>query len=170
LKHSSEKGVKLAASTTKKALIRRFEKEPLSGYVNPVSFLQDSGVEVLSAEGKVALIAYGEIKTISFVRSFEEGGELERQVFVTRPKMEGLWVSFRFRDGGVLEGVMPNNLLQVEPRGFTVIPPDSYGNVQRIFVPRTAVQSVEVLGVVGSPLNRRKPKAKPEDQIGLFDQ
>jgi hypothetical protein len=32
------------------------------------------------------------------------------------------------------------------------------------------VQSVEVLGVVGSPLNRRKPKAKPEDQIGLFDQ
>ena len=160
----------MAASTTKKALIRRFEKEALSGYVNPVSFLQDGGVEVLSADGKVALIAYGEIKTISFVRNFEEAGELERQVFVTRPKMEGLWVSFRFRDGGVLEGVMPNNLLQVEPRGFTVIPPDSYGNVQRIFVPRTAVQSVEVLGVVGSPLNRRKPKGKPEDQIGLFDQ
>jgi hypothetical protein len=160
----------LAASTTKKALIRRFEKEPLSGYVNPVSFLQDSGVEVLSAEGKVALLAYDEIKTISFVRNFEEGGDLERQVFVTRPKMEGLWVSFRFRDGAVMEGVMPNNLLQVEPHGFTVIPPDSYGNVQRIFVPRTAVQSVEVLGVVGSPLNRRKPKGKPEDQIGLFDQ
>jgi hypothetical protein len=159
----------LAASTTKKALIRRFEKEPLSGYVNPVSFLQDSGVEVLSAEGKVALLAYDEIKTISFVRNFEEGGDLERQVFVTRPKMEGLWVSFRFRDGAVMEGVMPNNLLQVEPHGFTVIPPDSYGNVQRIFVPRTAVQSVEVLGVVGSPLNRRKPKGKPEDQIGLFD-
>jgi hypothetical protein len=160
----------LAASTTKKALIRRFEKEPLSGYVNPVSFLQDSGVEVLSAEGQVSLLAYDEIKTISFVRNFEEGGDLERQVFVTRPKMEGLWVSFRFRDGAVMEGVMPNNLLQVEPHGFTVIPPDSYGNVQRIFVPRTAVQSVEVLGVVGSPLNRRKPKGKPEDQIGLFDQ
>ena len=154
----------------KKALIRRFEKEPLSGYVNPTSFLQDSGVEVLSAEGKVVLVGYDEIKTISFVRSFEGGGELERQVFVTRPKMEGLWVSLRFRDGSVLEGVMPNNLLQVEPHGFTVIPPDSYGNVQRIFVPRSAVQSVEVLGVVGSPLNRRKPKAKPEDQIGLFDQ
>jgi hypothetical protein len=124
----------------------------------------------MSIQCLFALLAYDEIKTISFVRNFEEGGDLERQVFVTRPKMEGLWVSFRFRDGAVMEGVMPNNLLQVEPHGFTVIPPDSYGNVQRIFVPRTAVQSVEVLGVVGSPLNRRKPKGKPEDQIGLFDQ
>ena len=88
--------------------------------------------------------------------NFEAGDEPERQVFLTRPKMEGLWVSFRFRDGEMMEGIMPNNLLQVEPYGFTVIPPDSYGNQQRVFVPRTALQAVEVLGVVGSPLKRRK--------------
>ncbi len=160
----------MAASTTKRALIRRFDKETLTGYVNPLSYQQPTCIELLSEEGKVATVPYDEIRTISFVRNFESGGESERQVFYTRPKMEGLWVSFLFRDGEILQGVMPNNLLQVEPYGFTVIPPDSFGNVQRVFVPRTAVQSVEVLGVVGSPLNRRKSKAVPKDQISLFDQ
>jgi len=160
----------LAASTTKKALIRRFDKETLAGYVNPPSYLQSTGVEVLSAEGNITTVPYSDIRTISFVRSFDAGSETDRQVFYTRPKMEGLWVSFRFRDGEILQGVMPNNLLQVEPQGFTVIPPDSFGNVQKVFVPRAAVQSVEVLGVVGSPLNRRKGKEAPKDQIGLFDQ
>jgi hypothetical protein len=125
---------------------------------------------VLLAEGRVATVPYEEIRTISFVRNFDAGKDAERQVFYTRPKMEGLWVSFRFRDGEILQGVMPNNLLQVELYGFTVIPPDSFGNVQRVFVPRTAVQSVEVLGVVGSPLNRRKSKQAPKDQIGLFEE
>ena len=69
-----------------------------------------------------------------------------------------------------MEGVLPNNLLQVEYHGFTVIPPDPYSNQQRVFVPRMALRAVEVLGVVGSPLKRRKPKAAPKEQIGLFDE
>ena len=160
----------MAGSTTKKAVIRRFDREPLSGYVNPVSYLQLTGVELLTAQGNVATIPYGEIKTVAFVRDFDSLEEAPRRVFNTRPKMEGLWVSFQFRDGEVMEGVMPNNLLPVEPHGFTVIPPDPYSNQQRIFIPRLALRSVEVLGVVGSPLQRRKPKAPPKEQIGLFDE
>jgi hypothetical protein len=160
----------LAGSTTKKALIRRFEKESLAGYVNPASFLQPAGVELLSAQGNIASVPYEEIKTISFVRDFASGGEAGRRVFNTRPKMEGLWVSLQFRDGDVMEGVMPNNLLHLEAYGFNVIPPDPYGNHQRIFVPRAALRSVEVLGVVGSPLKKRKAKAAPKEQIGLFDE
>lgn len=160
----------MAASTTKKALIRRFDKETLAGYVNPLSYLQPTCVEVLSAEGNIATVPYDEIRTISFVRNFDTAGDSERQVFYTRPKMEGLWVSFLFRDGEILQGVMANNLLQVEPYGFMVIPPDSFGNVQKVFVPRAAVRSVEVLGVVGSPLHRRKGKGAPKEQIELFDQ
>jgi hypothetical protein len=41
---------------------------------------------------------------------------------------------------------MPNNLLHVEPLGFNLIPPDT---TQRLWVPREAVTSVQVLGVVG---------------------
>ena len=57
-----------------------------------------------------------------------------------------------------MEGILPNNLLQMENAGFTVIPPDPFGNLQRIWVPRTSLVAVEVLGVVGSPLRKRKPK------------
>jgi hypothetical protein len=51
-----------------------------------------------------------------------------------------------------------------------VIPPDPYSSQQRVFIPRAAVESVEVLGVVGSPLKKRKAKAVPKEQIGLFDE
>jgi hypothetical protein len=162
----------LAASTTKKALVRRFDREALQGYIHPVSFLQPDGIELLSAEGNVSRIPYLEIKTIAFVREFDGIVEPERRTFQNRPKMAGLWVSLRFRDGETLEGVMPNNLLQVEHYGFTIIPPDAYGNQQRIFAPRTALVEVEVLGVIGSPLNRRKakPATGAKEQIGLFDE
>ena len=113
----------MAASTTKKAIVRRYDKESLAGYPNPLTFLQPTGVELLSAEGNVATVPYGDIKTIAFVRDFGGAGEPDRRIFNTRPKMEGLWVSLQFRDGDVMEGVMPNNLLQVEHYGFTVIPP-----------------------------------------------
>jgi len=159
----------VAASTTKKAIIRRFDKEPLAGYLNPISYQENGGVELLSAQGNVSKVPYEDIKSISFVREFDTRAE-ERRVFNTRPKMEGLWVSLQYRDGEVMEGVIPNNLLQVEPLGFTVIPPDPYSNQQRIFIPRVSLVSVEVLGVVGSPLKKRKTKAAAKEQIPLFDE
>jgi hypothetical protein len=160
----------LASSTTKKALIRRFHRETLAGYLNPVTFLQPEGVELLSAEGQVAILPYQEVRTVSFVRDFDSPEQEERQVFLTRPKMAGLWVRLRFRDGETMEGILPNNLLQIEPHGFVVVPPDPFGNRQRVFVPRTALLGVEVLGVVGSPLKKPKAKVDTGAQIGLFDE
>ena len=157
-------------STTKRAMARRFDRETLSGYINPVSYLQPTGVEWLSLGGQTLLLAYSEIKAVSFVREFSPGVETERRVFYTRPKMAGLWVSFVLRDGERMEGILPNNLLNSEPYGFTVTPPDPFANTQRIWIPRAALQSVEVLGVVGSPVKARKPKPVPKEQIGLFDQ
>jgi hypothetical protein len=84
--------------------------------------------------------------------------------------MEGLWVSLELRDGDRLEGVLPNNLLQIESQGFTIIPPDPFLHRQRLFIPRLALKKVEVLGVVGSPVQKRRPKAVPAEQIGLFDE
>jgi hypothetical protein len=164
----------MAGSTTKKAIVERFEKEPLPAYVNPISFLKPAGIEVLSVEGQFALLPYAEIKTVVFIRDFAATGGTSpgagRRVFLTRPKMDGLWVRLLFRDNDVMEGVMPNNLMQVEQYGFTVVPPDSYGNRQRVFIPREALRSVEVLGVVGSPLTKRKAKAAPQEQIRLFEE
>ena len=160
----------MSGSTKKKALIRRFQRETLAGYVSSVTFLEPGGVDLLSSDGLVTMVPYDEIKTVAFVRDFDLPEDQERQVFHTRPKMAGLWVSFRFRDGEVMEGILPNNLLQIEHHGFAVVPPDPYGNRQRVFIPRAALQAVEILGVVGSPLKKRKAKPAPAGQIGLFDE
>lgn len=160
----------MAGSTTKKVLIRRFEREPLVGFVNPQAYLREAGVELLTPQGAVALIPYDEVKTVSFVKDFgaaEQPPELK--VFNNRPKMDGLWVRVRFRDGEIMDGVLPNNLLQIETHGFTVVPPDAYANNQRVFLPRAALTDVQVLGVVGSPLRQRKAKPVAKEQIGLFD-
>ncbi len=161
----------MPSSTTKKVLVRRFDREPLTGFVNPQSYLSPAGVELMKTEGTVAVVPYREIKTVCFVKDFEvaEAGP-ESRVFHTRPKMDGLWVRMRFRDGEVMDGILSNNLLQLDPYGFTFVPPEPYSNNQRIFSPREALSEFHVLGVVGSPLTRRRRKEIPKEQIGLFEQ
>jgi hypothetical protein len=161
----------LAASTAKKVLIRRFDREPLTGFVNAQTYLQPQGVELLTPGGTLFVVPYSEIKVVCFVRDFDSVEPAqERKVFNSRPKTDGLWVRMHLRDGEVLDGILSNNLLQFTPEGFTVTPPDAYSNNQKLFVPRAALTQVNVLGVVGSPLTRRKPKPAPEGQIGLFEE
>jgi hypothetical protein len=161
----------LAASTAKKVLIRRFDREPLTGFVNAQTYLQPQGVELLTPGGACLVVPYSEIKVVCFVRDFGSVDPTqEKKVFNTRPKTDGLWVRMELRDGEVLDGILPNNLLQLDREGFTVTPPDAYSNNQKLFVPRAALSQLNVLGVVGSPLTRRKPKPAPEGQIGLFEE
>jgi hypothetical protein len=160
----------LAASTSKKVRISRFEREALLGFVNPLTYLRPAGVELLTPEGNYSVVPYEEVKTVQFVKDFDPPDPAtERKVFSTRPKMDGLWVRIKFRDGEVMDGILANNLLSMEPHGFTVVPPDPYSNNQRLFLPRTALIELQVLGVVGSPLRPRKAKPAPKEQIGLFD-
>lgn len=157
----------MQASTSKKVLVRRFERETVAGFVNPQTWQQPAGLEVLSQQGALLLIPYEHVKAAYFVRDFTEEPS-EAPVFNTRPKMHGVWVRLRFRDGEIMDGLIPNNLLTLEPNGFTVVPPNPASNQQRVFVPRAALDEVSVLGVVGSPIKRAaKPKAR--EQIGLFD-
>jgi hypothetical protein len=143
---------------------------PCSGYVNPLTYLRPAGVELLTPDGNYSVVPYDEVKAVQFVKDFEPPDPAtERKVFSTRPKMDGLWVRVKFRDGEVMDGILANNLLRMESHGFTVVPPDPYSNNQRLFLPRAALAELQVLGVVGSPLRRRKPKPVPKEQIGLFD-
>ncbi len=161
----------MSASTTKKVCVQRFDREPLTGFVNPQTFLAAGGVELLSPSGEFAIIPYADVKMVSFVRDFDTSEvEPDRKVFSTRPKTAGLWVRMFMKDGDLLDGILSNDLLQVQKEGFTVVPPDASGNHQKLFIPRAALKAIQVLGVVGSPLTRRRKAAPaPEGQIGLFD-
>jgi hypothetical protein len=158
----------VASSTAKKVVVRRFDRENLTGFVNVFSYLQPNAVEILKPDGTLVLLPYDEVKSVCFVKDFETETETGK-IFMTRPKLEGVWVRMLFRDGEVLDGIMPNNLLAWDITGFTVTPPEPDSNNQRIFVPRSALQNIQVLGVVGSPLRAKRKKAgQASDQPTLF--
>jgi hypothetical protein len=157
----------------KKVLVVRFEKAPIEGFASlPSTFVGELGatLEVLSQDGAIASVPLAEIRAICFVRDFGTGESWRKQrIFLSRPKTPGLWVRVQFRDGELLEAVTPNNLLG-EPGGFLIVPPDPSAQNYHLFVPRSAVSSVEVLGVIGSPLRRRSkptPTAE-EEQLEMF--
>jgi len=155
----------VASSTVKKVVISRFERESLAGFVNPFSYLQPLHLELLKPDGQLILVPYEEVKSVCFVQDFEAPPE-PRRIFLTRPKLEGLWVRMVFRDNEVLDGILPNDLLSAGVSGFTVTPPEPDGNNQRVFVPRQALRSIQVLGVVGSPLRGKKKKGAPDEGQG----
>jgi hypothetical protein len=161
----------MALASNKKVLVSRFDRETLQGFVQTPGGLEGDAVELLRPEGSVVRVPFTETKLVCFVRDFDSGETWqEHRAFAARPKTAGLWVRFQFRDGDWLEGILPNNLLQIEAAGFSAVPADpSYQN-QRIFVPRLALSGVEVMGVIGSSLRRRPATKKPgdEDQLKMF--
>ena len=160
----------MSGSTTKKVFVRRFDRDSLAGFVSPGTYLGPTGIELLKPDGTRSLVPYEDIKVVSFVRDLDSKEPVpEGRLFNARPKLGGLWVRMKFRDGEISEGVLSNNLLQLERFGFTLVPPSPYGNHQKLFVPRAALVEVHVLGVIGSPLKSRRPKQDRGDQIGLFE-
>jgi len=156
-------------STHKKVMVRKMDRDSISGYVSPTNFVREGKLELLNQAGIVVAIELKDIRSVYFVREFGDFESLSRKTFTSRPRTEGLWVRLRFKDNEVLEGMMPNDLAQNSSDGFLVSPPDQRSNTQRIFVPRTALESLSVLAVIGA--SRRRRKVTPEDvrQVPMFE-
>ena len=160
----------MGVSTHKKVLVSRFDRDTLSGFVNPQGYLLSDGLELMTQSGSVSVVPYDEVKLVCFVRDFQQGEpRRELRLFTTRPKLEGLWLRMHFRDGDAMDGILSNNLLQLDTFGFSVVPPDPGFQNQRVFVPKAALSRIQVLGVVGSPLRTpRKPKLTAKEQLEMF--
>jgi hypothetical protein len=157
--------VRTPTSTHKKVVVRFLDRNVLRGYLNPTKLGDTETLELLTPEGEQRNFAVKEVRSIYFVREFADDFEPERKAFLSRPKLDGLWVRLKFRDDETIEGVVPNDLLSLLDRGVQITPPDLHGTTLRIFIPRTALTEMTVLGVVG--IARRKPAAPP--QPGLFN-
>jgi hypothetical protein len=148
------------------------DRSYIEGYVSPQTFQRPEGVEILKRSAEVAVVPYGHVRAVYFVRDFEAppDDETEKRVFQSRPKLDGLWVRLTFQDGEIYEGVIPNDLLAISEHGVTITPPDANSNTQRIFVPRKPLRELKVLSVIGTPAHRRRtPRKQPsKEQIGLF--
>jgi hypothetical protein len=145
------------ASTHKKVVLVLADKKPVRGYLNPTRLGNSDPIDLLTPDGEHQEISLARVRSIYFVREFSDDFEPERKAFLSRPKLDGLWVRLRYSDGETIEGVVPNDLLTMLDNGIQITPPDLNSTTDRIFIPRAALTELTVLGVVG--ISRRKPTA-----------
>ena len=160
------------ASGRKPVIVRKFSRDWSAGYAAAALEQVGADLEILDATGKVLRIAWNEIKWVCYVRDLAGSTSdpvnperLLHKKFSVRPRSTGLWLRMTLQDGDELEGLAANDLSLVSGGGLLLTPPDTRSNTQRIFVPRQAIQSLEVVGLIGA--SRRKPSRQPE-QPELF--
>jgi hypothetical protein len=148
------------ASTLKKVVVLLLDRTALSGYLNAAALGRCEKIDILTTEGEHRPVDLSDVKSVYFVREFTVTFEPERKTFLSRPKLDGLWVRLRFKDEDTMEGIVSNNLLDLLDTGVQLTPPDLHGIVLRMFIPRSALAEMKVLGVVG--VARRAPRATRE--------
>jgi hypothetical protein len=78
----------------------------------------------------------------------------------------------RLTDGEVLEGLVQFNRTLVDSlsdsMGIFMTPPDTRGNTQRLFVPRSAMEWIEAVGLIQTAAAKAPKAAKEEPQPTLF--
>jgi hypothetical protein len=166
------------ASAQKKVILRRFTGVLASGYLPQSGLLDGTDIPFMAVDGKLIPLPVNDIKTIAYVRDFNldnpvDPEQILRKSFAARPRGDGLWLKLTFLDDDTLEGLTPFSLALadalIDDRGLFLTPPDTRGNTQRLFIPRAAIRSLEVLGYVTAPSRRKlNPSPAGPAQPNLF--
>ena len=163
------------ATVRKPVIVRKFSRDWYAGYAS-ASFGQNaSELEILGPSGKVLVIPWEQVKWVCYVRDFPSPGadqgnpeRLMHKRFSVRPRTGGLWLRMTLQDGDELEGLAANDLSLIQGAGLLITPPDTRSAAQRIYVPRQAIQSLEVVSLIGAPGRRRAEAAAREKELELF--
>ena len=161
------------ASLRKPVIVRKFTREWIAGYAGAGFDRNAPALELLDTGGKVISIAWEAVKWVCFVRELAIGDpnqpeRLLQKRFTVRPRTPGLWLRMNLMDGEELEGLAANDRSLVEGHGLMLIPPDTRSNTQRIFVPRQAIQTLEVLALIGAARRRQTDAGRAAEQSELF--
>jgi len=168
------------ASARKPVIVRKFSRDWFAGYAGLEFGQSKPELEVLDLTGKVVRVGWEQVKWVCYVRDFPAGPpsspidqanpeRLVRKRFSLRPRTAGLWLRLTLTDGDELEGLAANDRSLVDGAGLLLTPPDTRSNTQRIYVPRQAIETLEVLSLIGAAARKRAEAAKPSgDQPELF--
>jgi hypothetical protein len=152
-------------SQRKPVIVRKFSRDWTAGYASPNPGADAAGFELLDQAGKVLTIDWEQIKWVCYVRDLAGGDErLLHKKFTVRPRATGLWVRMTLQDGDELEGLAANDRSLIDGAGLLLTPPDTRSNTQRIFVPRAAIQTLEVVSLIGAAARKRQP-AEPQPEL-----
>ncbi len=142
------------ASLRKPVIVRKFSRDWFAGYAG-TSFAQEAGeLEILDLTGKVLRIGWDQVKWVCFVRDLPSGEQVnpERLIhkkFAIRPRTAGVWLRMTLTDGDEIEGLAANDRSLLDGAGLLLTPPDTRSNTQRIYLPRQAIQTLEIVGLIG---------------------
>jgi hypothetical protein len=164
------------ASARKPVIVRKFSRDWCAGYAGADFGQQETELQILDLTGKVVRMGWEQVKWVCYVRDFPAGSvdqvnpeRLVRKHFSLRPRTAGLWLRLTLADGDELEGLAANDRTLVDGSGLLLTPPDTRSNTQRIYVPRKAIQALEVLSLIGAPGRRRVlPERHGAEQRDLF--
>jgi hypothetical protein len=162
----------MMATSRKKVIVRKLDREWLSGYLPLSDFVADGAVGLLDLDGKVTSVRLVEVKWICYVRDFSPGDaetpeRLLSKSFARRPRSQGLWLRVRLKDNDAIEGLAQNDSTLLDTHGLFMAPPDTRSNTQRIFLPRLAIRELEVLAVIRASVPKKPAAALQES---LFQQ
>jgi len=168
------------APQRKPVIVRKFSRDWCTGYAR-ASFGQDAPeLEILDLAGRVLRMDWEQVKWVCYVRDFPSSAtgsagdqsnpeRLLHKRFAIRPRTAGLWLRMTLTDGDELEGLAANDRSLVDGAGLLLTPPDTRSNTQRIYVPRQAIQTLEVVSLIGAAARKRSGAARPAlDQPELF--
>jgi hypothetical protein len=162
-------------SARKPVIVRKFSREWYAGYAGAAFGQESPALEVLDLSGKVLTIGWETVKWVCYIRDFSSSSDLAnperllQKKFTVRPRAAGLWLRMSLNDGDELEGIASNDKSLVSGAGLLVTPPDTRSNTQRIYIPRQAIQSLEVVGLIGAVGRKRRQEAdRAEGQPELF--
>ena len=164
------------ALARKPVIVRKFSRDWCAGYAGAEFGQQKTELEFLDLGGKVVRMDWEQVKWVCYVRDFPAGTadqanpeRLLRKRFSLRPRVAGLWLRLTLNDGDELEGLAANDRSLVDGAGLLLTPPDTRSNTQRIYVPRQAIQMLEVVSLIGAAGRKRVEAAQAgEEQPGLF--
>jgi hypothetical protein len=145
------------ASARKPVIVRKFSRDWCAGYAAASVAPDAPELEILDLNGKVLRIGWEQVKWVCYVRDlpapWSDQANPERLLhkrFSVRPRTAGLWLRMTLTDGEELEGLAANDLSLIEGAGLLLTPPDTRSNTQRIYVPRQAIQTLEVVSLIGA--------------------
>jgi len=142
-------------------VVIRFGSETIKGYIESPEWRSLEELFIAAAQGpstslrirkvgetKSEDVAIGEAKAIFYVKEFDGNSHHKDLRFYKRvPIVNGIWVRVEFCDGEITEGIVHNTSRYVVEPGFFLRPTDPNGNNKLVYVPKSSLRDLRVLGL-----------------------
>ena len=147
-----------SSPTRKKVVVLLLDLTPLKGYLNPADLPGTDTIDLLTADGEHQAVAADEIKAVYFVDDLNKDYLPERKSFLSRPKLEGLWLRLTFRDRDALGRDRGERAVRDFGSRHPVRPAGSARQLFARLCAALGLTEVKVLGVVGAAKRLARPR------------